>query len=322
LIAITGASGYIGAYCVAEAMRRGKKVIAISAQPANHSVRSHGDRLKWQYVGHRYPFEVSEWARLLEGAEAVVHCAARVHKRGEEDLARMRRDNAELTKIVSDAACDIGVRRFVYLSSAAVYGDEMDRPALNTNAQLNGASAYAVSKIEAEHFLMDRPVYSGVNVHILRPPAVYGRKAPGNLSRLARMVAQGWPLPFGAIHNRRSIVSIRGLVSAIFWCLERELGNEVSIWNPTDLAPISTTQIVNAIARGRKRAATNFAMSPSVLRAAMIAVGQRRMASQLLDSWELDSSALIGAGFDGAIDSEPELESMGRSFVSSPKDRA
>jgi nucleoside-diphosphate-sugar epimerase len=315
LIVITGASGYIGAYCVAEAMRRGEKVIAVSAQPANHSVRSHGDRLKWQYVGHRYSFDMAEWVRLLEGATAVVHCAARVHKRGEEDLKRMRRDNAALTKLVFDAACEVGAKRFVYLSSAAVYGDETGRSALSTNAQLNGASAYAISKIEAECFLIERPFQLGIDVHILRPPVVYGRKAPGNLTRLARAVAQGWPLPLGAIHNRRSIVSIRGLVSTIFWCLEREPKNEVSIWNPTDLTPMSTTQIVTAIARGRKHAAKNFAVPPSLLRTAMIAVGQRRMASQLLDSWELDSSALIEAGFDGATDGERELESLGRSLA-------
>lgn len=314
MIAITGASGYIGAYCVAESMRRGKKVIAISAQPANQSVRSHGDRLKWQYVGHRYPFEIAEWTRLFEGAQAVVHCAARVHKRGKEEIRIMRRDNAGLTKIVFDAACEAGAKRFVYLSSAAVYGDTINEPAFSLNAILNGTSAYAVSKIEAEHFLNNRPIKNGVDVHILRPPVVYGRKAPGNLARLARAVAQGWPLPFGAINNRRSIVSIRGLVNAIFWCLEREPSSAVSIWNPADRAPLSTTQIVYAIARGRKNAAQNFAVPPSILRAAMIATGQRRLANQLLDSWEIDSSALTEAGFDGATDSERELESLGRSL--------
>jgi nucleoside-diphosphate-sugar epimerase len=317
LIAVTGASGYVGAHCVGELLRRDRHVLALSTQPANNTLRSHGDRLKWQYVGHRYTsLDHGEWAKRFEGVTTVIHCAARVHQTGADAQKQMHRDNTELTQTVANAARDAGVKRFVYLSSAAVFGEEINLSAHSINAQRNGGSAYAKSKIEAEDFLMHRPYELGDDVHILRPPVVYGRGAPGNLSRLARMVANGMPLPFGAIDNRRSIVSIRTLVNAIFWCVERPFDeNYVNVWHPTDRQSLSTTQIVNAIARGLKRRPKNLRVPPSVLRAALIAAGQRRMAKQLLDSWELDSSALTDAGFDGAMDGEVELELLGRSLT-------
>ncbi|MGL5002457.1 MAG: NAD-dependent epimerase/dehydratase family protein [Casimicrobium sp.] len=317
MIAVTGASGYVGAHCVGELLRRDRHVIALSTQPANNTLRSHGDRLKWQYVGHRYTaLDHGEWVKRFEGVETVIHCAARVHQTGADAEKQMRRDNTMLTQTVADAAREAGVRRFIYLSSAAVFGEDTNLPAHSVTALRKGGSAYAKSKIEAEDFLMHRPSKLGDDVHILRPPVVYGYGAPGNLSRLARIVAKGMPLPFGAIDNRRSIVSIRTLVNAIFWCVERPFGEaQLNVWHPTDRELISTTQIVNAISRGLKRPPKNLCVPPSVLRAGLIAAGQRRMAKQLLDSWELDSSALIEAGFEGATDSVRELQSLGRSLA-------
>ncbi len=316
MIAITGASGYVGAHCVAEALKRNLRVIAISTQPANNALRSHGERLTWQYVGHRYAsLDHREWVARLGNVETIIHCAARVHQTSADAQREMYRDNTVLTETIAQAAAEAGVKRFVFLSSAAVYGRETTESAILVSDPLYRGTSYAISKIEAEQKLTGVQGKTYFDLHILRPPVVYGRGAPGNVSRLARWVAKGMPLPLGAIDNRRSIVSIRSLTNAIFWCVERPLSKEISMWNPTDRASISTTQMVNAIARGAKLRARNLAVPPSLLRAALNVTGRQRMASQLLDTWELDASALFNAGFDGAMDSEIELVKLGRSFL-------
>jgi nucleoside-diphosphate-sugar epimerase len=318
LIAITGASGYIGAHCVAEALKRGQRVVAISTQPMNKALRSQADRIKWQFVGDRYALDENDWTQRFEGVETIIHCAARVHQTDRDAMTKMRRDNALVTEAIANAASKANVKRFVYLSSAAVYGDQTNIPAHSINAQLNPANEYGISKVEAEQKLISGPFNLGGQLHILRPPVVYGRDARGNMTKLAGMIAKGLPLPFGAIDNRRSIVSIRTLVNAIFWCIEQEASNRVSIWNVADREPLSTTQIVNAIARGVARNAKwkpkNLAVPPSLVRAALALAGQRKMAHQLLDSWELDVSELVNAGFDGFFDSEVELELLGKSM--------
>jgi nucleoside-diphosphate-sugar epimerase len=316
LIAVTGASGYVGAHCVAEAMKRGERVVAFSTQPAKTALVARRDQLIWQFAGDYHALNLADWAQRLAGVETIIHCAARVHQTSAEATQSMRRDNTQLTEIVARAAAEAGVRRFVFLSSAAVFGDAVNAPEFSTIAQLNGASAYALSKIEAEYKLIEVADSLGVAVDIFRPPIVYGVGAPGNLSRLARMVAKGWPLPFGAIHNRRSIVSIRTLIASIFWSIERaeKSDSRLNIWHPTDRESVSTTAMVNAISRGLRRPTRNLAVPSPLLRFALNACGQRRMAQQLLDSWELDSSTLRAAGFSAFADSKIELELLGRAL--------
>lgn len=315
LIAVTGASGYVGAHCVAEAIRRGHRVVAISTQPANKALVPHRDQLEWHYVADYHALNRREWTMRLQGVTAVIHCAARVHQTDRDALAQMHRDNAELTETIVNAAIDAQVPRFAFLSSAAVYGDATNLAPFSINAQLKAGTDYALSKLKAEQILIGALSKSGIEINILRPAVVYGERAPGNMTRLARMVAKGWPLPFGAIHNRRSIASIRTLVNAIFWCIERELTNQVSIWNVADREPISTTRIVNAISRGLERPKKNFAIPPAILRRVMQLVGQGRVASQLIESWQLDVSDLVDAGFNEFADTEFELEALGRSLL-------
>jgi nucleoside-diphosphate-sugar epimerase len=326
LIAITGASGYIGAHCVAEAMKRGNRVLAISTQPAKAALVANDiskiplrDQLIWQYVSDYHALDHAEWVRRFANVETIIHCAARVHQTSAAAAQHMHRDNALLTEMIALAAVEAGVKQIVFLSTAAVFGDVVNQSALSVNAQFNMGSGYAMSKIEAEHKLTESSISSNVSVDVFRPPVVYGLGAPGNLSRLARMVAKGWPLPLGAIENRRSIVSIRTLTASIFWSIERlqKTDTRLSVWHPTDRDSISTTAMVNAISRGLRRPGKNIAVPPPLLRFAMNACGQRRMAQQLIDSWELDSSGLRAAGFDAFADSEIELELLGRQLAKS-----
>jgi nucleoside-diphosphate-sugar epimerase len=316
LIAVTGASGYVGAHCVGEAMKRGERVQAFSTQPANAALVARRDQLVWHYVGDYHSLDQAEWTRRLAGVETMIHCAARVHQASSEAAQHMQRDNVQLTEILACAAAEAGVKRFVFLSSAAVFGELVNQPAFSIYAQTNGRSAYSLSKIDAELKLTEVANSLGVSVEIFRPPVVYGVGAPGNLSRLGRMVAKGWPLPFGAIKNRRSIVSIRTLVACIFWSIERSRESEsrLKIWHPTDRESTSTTAIVNAISRGLRRPTRNIAVPSPLLRLTLNLCGQHRMAQQLIDSWELDSTGLRSAGFSAFADSEIELELLGRAL--------
>ncbi len=326
MIAVTGASGYVGAHCVAEAIKRGHRVLAISSQPAGASLTANGaqtnalrDQLIWQYIGDYHSLDQAEWSRRLKGVETVIHCAARVHQSSADADRHMHRDNVVVTETMARAAAQVGVKRIIFLSSAAVFGDEVNQPTFSSFAQLNGRSSYSVSKIGAEQKLHEIAISLGIYVDIYRPPVVYGADAPGNVSRLARMVAKGLPLPFGAINNRRSIVSIKGLVASIFWRVEdaSAASAPVRIWQPTDRDAVSTTTMVNSIARGLQRPTKNLAVPTPLLRFALNACGQRRMAQQLLDSWEIDSSALRDEGFTAFADSEIELELLGRHLAKS-----
>jgi len=116
LILITGAHGFIGRAVSATLAARGKSL--------RRSVRmSTGDDERTQVfeTGDLEAFE--NWPALLNGVGCVVHLANVAHV-GDAELARAQRGNVDGTVRLGEAAAVAGVRRFVYVSSAKVYGDE------------------------------------------------------------------------------------------------------------------------------------------------------------------------------------------------------
>jgi UDP-glucose 4-epimerase len=323
LIAVTGASGYIGAHCVARGLKANETVVAISTQAATTATTRASDRLRWQYLDDYATMSVADWQLRFTGIRSVIHCAARVHRarvrfgRAVENDA-MQRDNVELTARMARGASLAGVERFVFLSSAAVYGDAGSSVPFDENSVLNPQSAYARSKVAAEEALSEIAIEGTMQVAILRPPAVYGADSPGNMARLARAIARGIPMPFVAVKNRRSMVSINTVSACALWCALRHdaaaKSSQVAVWLPVDREPISSAQIVAALARGMGVRPRSWAAPPRILKAALIMVGARRVASQLLDDWQLDGSGLIRAGFTEQMDTEIGLELMGRSY--------
>jgi nucleoside-diphosphate-sugar epimerase len=317
LIAVTGASGYIGAHCVAYALKYDSTVVAISTQAARTSTTRVSTALRWQQVDAYVSLSVEDWIERFRGVRAVIHTAARVHQaRVTSDDDSMMRDNAQLTARVARAASLAGVERFVFLSSAAVYGDVGLSEPFSLSSPMNPMSAYARSKIAAEEVLREIAGESDMRIAILRPPVVYGDGAPGNVARLARAIARGVPMPFASIENRRSLVSVATVAGCALWCVNRrdESTDKVCVWLLTDRMPISTRSIVVSLARGMGRSPRLLPVPKLLLKAGLSLIGSGRVASQLLDDWVLDGTALQRAGFIDQMDSEIGLELMGRSY--------
>jgi UDP-4-keto-D-FucNAc 4-reductase len=317
LIAITGASGYVGAHCVAHALKRDHQVVAISTQAARADTARVSTALRWQQIESYGALSHADWVMRFRGLSAVIHVAARVHQaRSNATESQMQRDNVALSTRLARAATEAGVSRFVYLSSAAVYGDIGAITPFNETSELNPMSAYARSKANAERALMEIAGASAIQLSILRPPVIYGRDAPGNVARLARAISRGVPMPFARVDNRRSMVAIETVATCAVECAETPgLHTETTrIVLPTDRTAISTKAMVAALARGMRRSPRLVPIPPALIRLGLSAIGAKRVANQLLDDWMLDGSALQRAGFAQQIDSEIGLELMGRSY--------
>jgi nucleoside-diphosphate-sugar epimerase len=236
----------------------------------------------------------TEWGPALEGIDAVVHLAARVHVLHEtavDALAAFRETNVHGTERLARAAAAAGVGRFVLLSSAGVHGLVTHPAALTEAAPVAPHTAYAQSKWEGELALREAANGTGLSVCVLRPPLVYGPGDPGNLSRLVRLVASGVPLPLASVRNRRSLVYVRNLCSAIAACaLHRAAGSRTYLVR--DGRDVSTPELIALIAKGLGRRARLFPVPPPVLQAAAAVLGQRAAMSALLGSLALDDRAI------------------------------
>lgn len=108
--------------------------------------------------------------------DTLVHLAARVHVMGEtscDALPLYRAANTAATLTLAEQAAAAGVRRFVFVSTVKVNGEECD-VAYRRNDTPRPVDPYAISKWEAEQGLREIAARTGMQVVIVRPPLVYG----------------------------------------------------------------------------------------------------------------------------------------------------
>ena len=212
-VLVTGANGFVGSFLLAAL--HGSSLFSASAGLRKKS--------QWGVEGHVVGELTADtdWSSALARVGVVVHCAARVHKPCNDDsntVKLWRQINVDGTLNLARQAAGLGVKRFIFLSSIGVNGNESDRPLLPEDSPAP-KTHYAMSKLAAEQGLRDIHQKTGMEVVIIRPPLVYGPSAPGNFGFLNKVLDTGLPLPLAGIHNKRSFVSVWNLVDLIMICI-------------------------------------------------------------------------------------------------------
>jgi len=259
-VVVTGASGFIGSHLLPLLAARGDEVVAASRTPVAFP------DVAWRPSPDLGPS--SDWSRVLQGADVVVHLAGRAHVRhgsvGEESLCR--RINTEGTRRLARQAAEAGVQHFVFLSSSHAVAAE-SREVLSRNSVPRPASAYGQSKLAAEQALQEELGSSACGWIILRPPLVYGRGNRANFARIVGLVRSGWPMPLGGVKNRRSFVGVANLTDFIARACSRSTVLRGKVYYPADDADLSTPELLHLLARSMQCRVHMFALPPLLLRA-------------------------------------------------------
>ncbi|WP_310446596.1 SDR family oxidoreductase [Thiobacillus sp.] len=235
----------------------------------------------------------TDWMAALAGCDAVVHLAARVHvmnDNSQNPLALYRATNTEATLNLAHQAAQAGVKRFVFISTIKVNGEGRDTPYRETDVAAP-QDAYAISKWEAEQGLRQIAADTGLEVVVLRPPLVYGPGVKANFQRLIHIVERGWPLPLGAIRNRRSLLYLGNFVDAIRLCVEHP-GAAGQTFLLDDGQPVSTPELIRAVARALGRPAHLLAVPVWMLEAAGTLLGKRAAVARLTGSLFVDGCVI------------------------------
>jgi len=190
------------------------------------------------------------WAeRSFSGFDSVLYCAGIAHRKAADKLHF--EINCDLAVSVAKKAKAEGVRQFVYLSSAAVFGRAAD---IGPSSAPKPESAYGASKLKAEKALA--ALCDGdFAVCILRPPMVYGPGCGGNFPRLTRLAVAAPVFP--DIENRRSMIYIENLCHFIS---ESVRGGRAGVFFPQNKEYVSTARLVKLIrqSRGKKTLTTRL----------------------------------------------------------------
>ena len=288
-VLITGANGFVGRALCAELLRCGHTVRGALRQIKGRPVLVEG--VEPAVVGTINA--ATDWKVALAGCNVIVHLAARVHvmdDKASDPLAEFHEVNTDGTLNLARQAAQAGVKRFVFISTIKVNGEGRDAPYRETDAAAP-EDAYAISKWEAEQGLRQIASDTGLEVVILRPPLVYGPGVKANFQRLLHTVARGWPLPLGAIRNRRSLLYLGNFVDAIRLCVEHPAAAGQTFLLD-DGGAVSTPELIRAVARAMDRPVRLLAVPVGVLEFAGVLLGKRAAVARLTDSLFVDSSKI------------------------------
>lgn len=288
-ILVTGASGFIGRALVAKLVGRGVFVRAA------HRVASLGAGATEQVVVGEISNQ-TEWQSALNGVSSMVHLAAYVHSMNEKPgkaLEVNRWVNTLATLHLARQAADSGVQRFVFVSTLKVLGESTGKGlAFTEDETMAPQDPYAISKAEAERGLRQISYETGMEVVIVRPPLVYGPGVKGNFASLVLWVRRGLPLPFGSVHNRRSLVALDNLTDFIALCADRErspgAANETFLIS--DGEDVSTSTLLRKVAQAYGVSSRLVPIPASWIQRAARLLGNAAVAERLLGSLVVDSS--------------------------------
>ncbi|HWY28049.1 MAG TPA: NAD-dependent epimerase/dehydratase family protein [Candidatus Sulfotelmatobacter sp.] len=221
-VLVTGAGGFIGKHLVRELLQRGIEVGGVDKipWPKDFAVSS-----KLSYLQADVNSTISRW-RASPGMK-IVHLAAitSVQESVRKPLATVRA-NIGATCRMLDLARKIDSERFVFASTAAIYGDkrsssrETDTPA--------PASPYAVSKLASEYYCKIYSSLYGIPTVVLRYFNVYGpgqsNHYAGVITRFVKEVLRGKPpVIFGDGTQTRDFVFIDDVIRATVDCLTKRV---------------------------------------------------------------------------------------------------
>ncbi|SEG57113.1 UDP-glucose 4-epimerase family protein [Marinobacterium lutimaris] len=234
-----------------------------------------------------------DFSGTLCGQQVVIHTAARAQIMNDQladPLAEYRRVNVDGTLNLARQAAWAGVKRFIFISSIKVNGEQTSQVKPFTAEDLpSPQDPYGQSKLEAEQGLQQLAAETGMELVIIRPPLVYGPGVKGNFASLIRLVRKGRPLPLGAIHNQRSLVALDNLVDLIITCIDHPAAAN-QIFLAGDGEDLSTTDLLRRLSRAMSRQLWILPVPAFLLRLGAALLGKQAMADRLLGSLRVDIS--------------------------------
>ena len=306
LVALTGATGFIGRYLLKELPRRGYRLRVLLRRPSTMPLECAsaivGDLARPQNM-----------SAALADVDAIIHSAGvtrAVSGMPDDDFRTL---NTEATIALARAAERAGTKRFVFLSSIrAQAGPSADR-ILNEELEPEPTDAFGRSKLAAEQGLAEL----GIDWVALRPPLVYGPGVKANFERLLKFARSPYPLPFAALNGRRSLLSIDNLVDAIDAVLSFP-GPLNRPYIAADNEQLTVSEMITAIRHGLGRYPRIMSFPPPMLEAMLKVAGRPEWYERLAGSLVVDASALKALGWVPRISTPAGLAMLAADNLAAP----
>jgi UDP-glucose 4-epimerase len=164
-----------------------------------------------------------DYRQDLKGVDIVIHCAGISKSPKKSDMQGLKvlsELNADFTIEFAKQAAEVGVKRFIFISSIKVNGEYTNLKEFDVSDVPSPEDPYAESKLAAENGLLEISNRTNLEIVIIRPPLIYGTGSKGNFDLLLKLAKSKFYLPFKNVNQKRSMISVDNLVSVIHECLE------------------------------------------------------------------------------------------------------
>lgn len=300
LIALTGATGFIGRRLLKELPRRGFRVRVLLRRPTEVTLDCGsaiiGDLARPQNM-----------AAALADVNAVIHSAGVAHAMSGVPADDYRVLNTEATIALARAAERARVKRFVFLSSIRAQVGPSAAGVVTEALTPQPTDDYGRSKLAAEQGLATL----GIDWVALRPVLVYGPGVKGNVAALVRLARTPYPLPLGGLAAKRSLIAVDNLVDAI----ETVLSAPAPLRRPlivADAEPLTVAEMIAALRAGLGRRPGLVPVPARVLALALGAAGRAEWYERLAGALVADASGLAALGWVPRIAPRAGLAALAR----------
>jgi len=301
LIALTGATGFIGQCLLRDLPKHGYRLRVLlrrpSVVPMECASAVVGDLARPQNM-----------AAALAAADAVIHSAGVAHAMSGLPEDDYRVLNPEATIALARAAQRAGVKRFIFLSSIRAQSGPTAEHVLTEDLAPQPTEAYGRSKLAAEQGLAELDL----DWVALRLVLVYGSGVKGNMAELVRFARAPYPLPLGALRGRRSLLALDNLVAAIDTVLAAP-GRLRRPFLVADPAALTIPEMITALRRGLNRSPGLIPVPPSLLEMGLRAAGRTEIYDRLAGSLVADPAALLRLGWTPPVTTAEALAALARS---------
>jgi nucleoside-diphosphate-sugar epimerase len=281
LLALTGATGFIGQHLLRELPKRGYRLRVLLRRPASMPLETAsaviGDLARPQNM-----------SAALAGVDAVIHSAGLAHAMSGVPEDDYRVLNTEATIGLARAARRAGAKRFIFLSSIRAQCGPTADTVLTETAEPNPTDAYGRSKLAAERGLAELDL----DWVSLRAVLVYGLGVKGNMAELVRLARSPFPLPLGSLKARRSLLAVENLLAAVETVLAAP-GTLRRAFIVADPQALTVAEMVAAMRLGLARRPNVFPFPARAFELLLRAAGRDEIYQRLAGSLVADPSALM-----------------------------
>ncbi|NAR82140.1 SDR family NAD(P)-dependent oxidoreductase [Acinetobacter haemolyticus] len=311
-ILVTGSNGFLGKCLCQYLSEQGYSVIAHTRRPQqfphprieniNFDLSDNLDQVNFDHI------------------DVIVHCAGRahiMHETAESPLEAYRQINVNGTLNVASKAAQSGVKRFIYLSSIKVNGEEAtQQKPFTADDPIHTDDPYGLSKYEAEQALLKLAEETGLEVVIIRPVLIYGPNVKANFKSMVGLASKKLPLPIGCLDNKRSMVSVYNLADLIRVCLTHPDATG-QVFLASDQDDVSVKQLFDQLASCQGNKLMKIPVPKRIIYLLASLVGRSAVASRLCSELVVDTSKNTQVlGWNAPYSTEQSLAKMFREMES------